>query len=218
MNKRSTTLTIRVGNVIPARKLRSLPTDADRIDYLRRKTYILSNRKDPPAPPPLIARFAKRPGAPPAELISPTPRELMVQEVATLAGEAELAIQGDYTVFISGANQIPNIVREIGRLRELTFRATGEGTGRSTDLDSFDSYYLHLFIWNHTRSEIVGAYRLAQSDRVLRNFGRRGLYTSTLFSCKRAFLERLSPALELGRSFVRIEDQKSYAALLLLWR
>jgi putative hemolysin len=140
------------------------------------------------------------------------------REIAALDQSALLIEQGDHAVYIGEANQMPNVVREIGRLRELTFRNSGEGTAAAIDLDPFDSYYLHLFIWNRPHREIVGAYRLGQSDRILRAVGKRGLYTGRLFSYGWRFLQRISPALELGRSFVRVEYQKSYTPLLLLWR
>jgi putative hemolysin len=103
-------------------------------------------------------------------------------------------------------------LREIGRLRELTFRAVGEGTGKSLDLDRFDGEYLHLFVWNASRNEVVGAYRLAGTDVV------RNLYTATLFKYDQRFLDETGPALELGRSFVRGEYQKGFAPLLALWK
>ena len=113
---------------------------------------------------------------------------------------------------------LPWTLRELGRLRERTFRAVGEGTGRSTDTDPFDAYYEHLFIWDREGREIVGAYRLGRTDLICRRLGKRGLYTSTLFEYHDLFLKLLGPALELGRSFVRAEHQKSFAPLLLLWR
>ena len=69
------------------------------------------------------------------------------------------------------------VLREIGRLRELSFRAASEGTGNSLDLDRFDAHYLHLFVWNEAASEIVGAYRLGRAEFEVRNFidGRRSL-------------------------------------------
>ena len=132
--------------------------------------------------------------------------------------ESVLLESGDFTVFLARAGQIPCLLREIGRLRELTFRQAHEGTGKACDLDGFDRHYLHLFIWNHAKQEVVGAYRLGQADYILPRFGKHGLYTSTLFNYKTALLERINPALELGRSFVRAEYQKNYAALLLLWK
>jgi len=110
------------------------------------------------------------------------------------------------------------VLREVGRLREITFRAAGEGTGKPLDLDEFDNYYLHLFVWHTRKQELVGAYRLARTDAVRRQHGAGGLYTATLFRFGDPFLERLGPALELGRSFIRQEYQKGFAPLLLLWK
>jgi putative hemolysin len=86
------------------------------------------------------------------------------------------------------------------------------------DLDRFDAHYLHLFIWNAEASEIVGAYRVGATDRILERHGRQGLYSSTLFDSRMEFFHRLGPALELGRSFVRPEYQRSFSPLLLLWK
>ena len=118
----------------------------------------------------------------------------------------------------ASAEQIPNILTEIGRLRELTFREVGEGTGRATDTDRFDLSYLHLFLWNTRKREIVGAYRFAPVDEILSRFGVRGLYTYSLFKYKRPFIEGLHDAIELGRSFVRREYQRNHAPLMLLWQ
>jgi putative hemolysin len=86
------------------------------------------------------------------------------------------------------------------------------------DLDEYDAHYLHLFVWNARKQELVGAYRLAGTDTVRKRFGVRGLYTASLFHYGDPFLDRLGPALELGRSFVRHEYQKGFAPLLLLWK
>ncbi len=94
-------------------------------------------------------------------------------------------------------------------LREITFRAAGEGSGSERDLDAFDGHYGHVVLWNRQQGEVVGAYRLGRTDQVLSRFGRKGLYTSTLFRLRAPFLARLGPALEMGRSFVRPEYQRS---------
>ncbi len=124
----------------------------------------------------------------------------------------------DFSVLLAKAREIPNVLHEIGRLREVTFRQVGEGTGKPIDLDRFDDHYWHLFVWNRHANEVAGAYRLGPSDEILARFGPKGFYTSQLFQWKRTFLDRISPALELGRSFVRPEYQKTYAPLLLLWK
>ena len=116
------------------------------------------------------------------------------------------------------ASEGPTLLQELGRLREITFRAAGEGTGRHRDLDRFDRYYWHLLLWNRTTQELVGAYRAGCTAEILTAHGIRGLYTSTLFRYDARLFGRLGPALELGRSFVRPEYQRQYAPLLLLWK
>jgi putative hemolysin len=119
---------------------------------------------------------------------------------------------------VAAAGQIPRALKEIGRLREIAFRQAGEGTGRAADLDAFDAYYQHLFVWNEQAREIVGAYRFAGTGEVIASMGVRGLYTNTLFRLTPSFYRGIQPALELGRSFVRPEYQKSFLPLLLLWK
>ena len=109
-------------------------------------------------------------------------------------------------------------MREIGRLREQTFRASGEGTGKARDLDRFDAYYTHLVLWNQERREIAGAYRICNVQHVLHRYGMRGLYTATLFRFQPKFFAKVGPALELGRSFVHLDYQRQYAPLLVLWK
>jgi putative hemolysin len=102
---------------------------------------------------------------------------------------------------------------------KLTFRGVNEGTGRARDLDRFDDYYLHLFVWNREKQEVVGAYRLGRTDVIVKRLGLHGLYTSTLFHYRKKLLDRINPALEMGRSFVRrgVSEELS-RSLLLLWK
>ena len=150
--------------------------------------------------------------------MGPVNPDILAAEVRSLPGDQALVESGELAVFHATMEQIPHLLFEIGRLRELTFREVGEGTGRELDLDRFDEYYHHIFIWNRVKKEVVGAYRLGQADEIAKRSGTDGLYTGTLFAFKPELLERLGPALELGRSFVRPEYQKSYAPLLLLWK
>ena len=151
-------------------------------------------------------------------LIAPRDPGLMADELAGLPEHSRLLTSGEFTVYEAKAGQIPLVLKEIGRLRELTFRKVGEGTGKSCDLDAFDKHYGHVFIWNHVKHEVAGAYRLGRTDEIWAEHGPEGLYVSTLFKLKPGFMHELGPALEMGRSFVRPEYQKNYNPLLLLWK
>jgi putative hemolysin len=216
LNKRGRRFEIRVGTLVPWRKIESYETDAELTAALRQRVYTLRHR----APAPHAAPGAAAAPAPAEQraIVPPVPPETLQAELAALPASC-LQVDGDeFQVYLARAPQIPNVLREIGRLREITFRATGEGTGAEIDLDRFDPYYLHLFVWNRRRAEIVGAYRLGESDIILDRYGKEGLYTSTLFQYKTTLLRKLGPALELGRSFVRIEYQRSFQPLMLLWK
>ncbi|HLK21146.1 MAG TPA: GNAT family N-acyltransferase [Bryobacteraceae bacterium] len=208
LNKANRRIEVRIGNPIAPAKLRTYQDDVAMTRYLRHRTYLLDDRKTPSAAP--KARYEQV-----AQLVMP---ELIAADIARLGADRTLVESGELTVLLARAAEIPNGLREIGRLRELTFREIGEGTGKSIDRDAFDDHYWHLFVWNKRQSEIVGAYRLGPSDEILPRAGVKGLYTSSLFHWNEGFLKRTGPALELGRSFVRAEYQKSYAPLLLLWK
>ena len=140
------------------------------------------------------------------------------EEVCKLKKEAELVTSGELTAYLAKAENIPELLKEIGRLREITFQLVGEGTGKETDLDKYDEYYEHLFIWSHEINEPVGAYRIGPTDEIVKEHGLNGLYTRSIFSYENALLKQLSPSIELGRSFVRPEFQKQHRPLMMLWK
>ena len=163
--------------------------------------------------------FADRsPPAGRAEIVAAVPKALLKAEVEALPAEQRLVESGHFSVHYARAGQFPWCLQEIGRLRELSFRGAGEGTGRASDIDLFDSYYLHVFVWDTQAAAIVGAYRLGLADELLSRSDKRGLYTHSLFQYGTRVLRALNPAIELGRSFVRVEYQRSFAPLMLLWR
>jgi putative hemolysin len=148
---------------------------------------------------------------------SENPR-LLTQEIQALAARHTLFAAGDYVVFVAQRQLVPRVMNEIGRLREISFRAVGEGTGKSRDIDAFDDWYLQLFVWQRKEQQLLGAYRLCMTDVVRQRQGDAGLYTKSLFSFDGAFLDELGPAVEMGRSFVRPELQGAGRVLALLWR
>jgi putative hemolysin len=215
LNKRDRTFPVRVGRPVPYQKLSEFSSDQEMTEYLRSRTYLLRNRNRRRSAYALWSHALKW------RVAVDVPRKDLNQleeELNALPPEQTLVDTKNDSVYLANAPQIPLILREIGRLREIAFRSVGEGTGRAIDLDRFDSYYLQLFVWNKRERQIVGAYRLGMTDLILADYGRKGLYTSTLFEYQDAFFNCIGPALELGRSFVRLECQGSLTALPLLWK
>jgi putative hemolysin len=217
LNKRGRRIEVHAGSAIAPEKLLAMPTAREQVEYLRWRTHLLAAREQfkPRTAVGLLRRATQGRQEPVA---APLPAADLVAEIAGLPDGSLLSRSGDLEAYAAPAIQIPNVLHELGRLREITFRAAGEGTGKPCDIDQFDSHYLHLFVWNARDHELVGAYRLAPTDVVRKRHGVQGLYTATLFRYGDSFLDRLGPAVELGRSFVRQEYQKGFAPLLLLWR
>jgi hypothetical protein len=142
----------------------------------------------------------------------------LAREVRELGSVHTLYASGDYVVMVAARAAIPHVMNEIGRLREVSFRAVGEGTGKARDLDDFDDWYQQLFVWQTSSQQVLGAYRLCMTDVVRRRQGDAGLYTLSLFDFQPGFLDELGPAIELGRSFVRLELQGAGRVLAFLWR
>jgi putative hemolysin len=210
---RGRTLRLRVGNPIPYNVLKGYDDPARATAYLRSRAYFLANRSEGTTPQSSLHDVScLRTVNPPAS------ERLLSEELAALPADCELAANTDFSVYLAESHRIPRMLDEIGRGREIAFRRVGEGTGRDSDLDRFDRYYHHLFLWSKADRRLAGAYRLAVTSDVLPRFGAAGLYTSTLFRFKPQFFQRLGPAVELGRSFIMPEYQRNYAALLLLWK
>ena len=196
---------LRVGRPIPYSRVCQFPDVSQLTAYLRIRTLALD----------VPARSAVRNAS---VVVRPLSQPAVAREVTSLPESHVLARSGQSVVYLARAEQIPTALREIGHLREIAFRAAGEGSGTECDLDRFDHHYRHLFVWNRARGEIVGAYRVALTDDILKRSGVHDLYTSTLFEYDRSLIEEIGPALELGRAFVRPEYQKDYSSLLLLWK
>jgi len=215
MNKRSKPVGVRIGAPLEAGRIQRFGDSREVMRHLRLRTLILGAGDDRPKKPKL---FPMQPPPRNEALVGAVHPDILAGEIAGLPQQQFLIASGAFDAVIATAAQIPLGLREIGRLRELTFRKAGEGTGRSCDLDRFDAHYLHLFLWDREARALAGAYRLGATDDILARFGSRGLYCQTLFKFAPNFFRRVSPALEMGRSFVAPDYQKSYSALLLLWK
>jgi len=217
LNQEGKRIEIRVGSPVQPDVLAALADDRRAIEYLRWRTYLLARRSKAETSWPIALR-SKIASKIQEQVAAPIPHEALASEIANLPADRCLAENSEMGVYLGMATEIPQLLQEVGRLRELTFRRAGEGTGKSRDLDSFDHYYWHVLLWHKTKQELVGAYRAGSTKEILAERGVAGLYTSTLFRYDERLFEKLGPALELGRSFVRPEYQRQYAPLLLLWK
>jgi putative hemolysin len=203
--RRGSTVSVNVGRPVAPAEL------ASRIDPASR-TALLRSRVDHLAKTP-----AEIEAHPPRSEPQPVARRGLAAAIeANIAaiGSSRLMESGVFQVYCAPASELPAILPEIGRLRELTFRGVGEGTGLARDVDRFDEVYEHLFVWDRERREIAGAYRVGATDVL----GVDNLYTHTLFDYDESLLRQIGPALELGRSFVQPDYQRDFSPLLLLWK
>jgi len=217
LQQREKDVQIRIGKAIPSELITNLYNDEEATEYLRLRTYLLSYRGKKPISLPSRMRsalFCK----PQEQIASEVPTRFVANDIAALPAKRLLVENADFAVYVARASELPHALDELGRLREITFRAAGEGTGRDVDLDEFDAYYWHLLLWNKERQELAGAYRAGNSDEIIHAHGIKGLYTNTVFRYDEQLFLKVGSALELGRSFVRPEYQRQYAPLLLLWK
>jgi len=155
----------------------------------------------------------------PPEVAPPGDAEELRGEVQALAaGSGRLFEQGRYTALRFQRFQAPALFHELSRLREITFRAAGQGGGAAVDVTLEDDYYHQVILWDREQSRLVGAYRLGLTEEVIRERGHEALYLSHVFHMDPAFFEKIGPAVELTRSFVHPDYQKEPLALALLWK
>lgn len=214
-NKKGYTIKIRIGKPVTPKEIQTLESPERMLSYLRAKTYSLGSGIE-------IKKFFNRKllsiSKKIEEIVPETSAELIEQEVEQLRESKLVMSEKNYDVFISDASSMPNIIHEIGRLREITFREVGEGTNAKIDLDDYDVYYHHLFIWDREGKKIVGAYRVGKGDEIFFKYGIKGFYISNLFNIRSALFPIMQEGLELGRSFVRKEYQQKPLPLFLLWK
>ena len=212
LNKRKKIIKLHIGQNISYSELSSLSSDEAMTYYLRMNTYLLSGQ--------VKNRYGIEKNKPlhmdPIAL--PVSKHLLQQDINALSSKHLLLNKDNLSVYCVCAQNIPHILDEIGRLREITFRLVSEGTGKSYDLDDYDKHYLHMFIWNHDSQEAIGAYRLGLVNKLLKKSGISALYTRSLFQYDKAFIESMGNSIEMGRSFIRHEYQRSITSLLMLWK
>ncbi len=204
---------LRIGNPLTEKELARFSSVDDLARFLRAKTYSIGSgvsvRREH-FKPLLFPRTPK-------PIIAPIATDVLEQELGALA-DKRLNTQGEFDLYLAPSGRIPHMLREIGRLREVTFRAVEEGTNKAVDLDEFDHYYDHLFVWDREKKKLAGAYRVGDGRVIMDRYGKRGFYLNTLFRMGSPMRRVLSASFELGRSFVATEYQRHRLPLYMLWR
>lgn len=209
---------VRIGNPISVEDVAEHESLESLTKFLRKKTYVLANpfqKKTLLENIPKKLKFPK----PPRKITGAISVEAMEAEMQNLRIQDKRLLESkNYEVFLTQAGLIPNVLQEIGRLREITFREVGEGTNKPTDLDKFDSYYQHMFLWDNDARKIVGAYRMGMGSEIFPRFGINGFYLQELFRFEPELFEMMSTSIEMGRAFIIKDYQLRPMPLFLLWK
>ena len=225
VNKREKPIKIRIGRPVTPKILNEYETPKELGEFLRKKVYMMKSyfedRKS-------VAEFLK------VKNLNISPKEeVVVQNIIDETPLTEILADrenlrkkdgkmlfsyGDYEVYFTKFDEIPAMMREIGRQRELTFRAVGEGTNLPFDLDEYDKHYHHLILWDNVAQKIAGAYRMALGSEVMKNYGIKGFYTNSLFDFDQELQPFFKKVIEMGRAYISIEYQQKPLPLFLLWR
>ncbi len=213
-NKKHKKIRIRIGNPVSVKEQESFSDISTFGRYLRAKTYALGSVLE-------VTKFFRpriNRNKKPEAIAAPIEPGLILDEITKIREEYTLFSSDQFDVFCTPSTEIPQIMLELGRLREITFREVGEGTNHSMDLDEYDLYYNQLFVWDNQEERIVGAYRVGKGEEILRRYGVKGFYLQSLFRMNRRFHPTLRQSLELGRSFIIKEYQRRPMPLFLLWK
>ena len=213
-NKKNKIIHVRIGQPITVKEQNQFKDISQYGRYLRAKTYALGTSFE-------VGKFFQaglKPDKSMQKVIAPVSGSKIQDEISSLGDEYLLFKSQNYTVYCVHSLRIPNILTEIDRLREITFRDVGEGTNRNIDIDEFDLYYHQLFIWDEEKKMIVGAYRVGKGKDILAQYGKKGFYIQSLFKIKNSFSRILEKSIELGRSFIVKEYQRKPLPLFLLWK
>ena len=221
LTQKQRTINVRIGKPITVAMQEEYKQLDAFTDFLRKKTYILANafQQDKKLLPlPKVLKVNKS-AATPKQIEAPIAPTLIEQEIAYITKkDYRLLKNNNYEVFLAPYAEIPNIIKEIGRLREITFREVGEGTNASSDLDKFDTYYHHLFLWDNDAKRLVGAYRMGLGAEIFPKYGIEGFYTHDLFRFEPELYDMMSKTIEMGRAFIVSEYQQKPMPLFLLWK
>lgn len=220
LTQKDRVIKVRIGKPISVAEQNEHQSIEEYSEFLRRKTYMLANSFDDEESKLLnpVNLNLKTP-KPPKQIVKPANHEEILKEIEELKnGDYRLTQSKNYQVFFVSADKIPNILHEIGRLREITFREVGEGTNESIDLDQYDNYYHHMFLWDDDAQVIAGAYRMGLGSEIYPKYGIEGFYLQDLFRFEPELYDMMSKSIEMGRAFIIKEYQQKPMPLFLLWK
>ncbi|MTH18020.1 lysophospholipid acyltransferase family protein [Flavobacterium sp. LC2016-01] len=217
LTQKDRVIKVRIGKPISVNEQNEIESFEEYSEFLRKKTYMLANpfEKDTK----LIDTASLKIPKAPKKIATPANESKMIAEVDALRNsDCRLLQSKNYEVFFATAKSIPNILHEIGRLREITFREVGEGTNESIDLDQYDQYYHHMFLWDDETKKIAGAYRMGLGAEIYPKYGIEGFYLTDLFRFEQELHDMMHKSIEMGRAFIIREYQQKPMPLFLLWK
>lgn len=210
LNKRGKTLEVNTGYPISFSGHSKSIHDKKRSQLCRVMSYAQANEWNQPWKPSEITKMMD---------VAPAPSGSKLQEeILNLDPKHILLDTNSYLAFYANKKQIPKIFAEVARLRELTYRDHEEGSGKPEDSDQFDETYTQLVLFDSAKQKVAGAYRFGQTDLILKDQGIGGLYLNKMFDLQSGFLDPNTPSLEMGRSFLAKDYQRSIHGLHFLWK
>ena len=218
LSQKNRVIKVRIGKPISVKDQQEYKDISSFYEYLRKKTYMLANPFEKKTQNILSTQNLKI-AIPPKKIISQKNIQGCIKEVASLRKNGKRLLESkNYEVFFASAKEIPNLLQEIGRLREITFRDIGEGTNKAIDIDKFDKYYHHLFLWDQEVKALVGSYRMGLGKDIYKKHGIAGFYIQTLFRLEPELHGMMEQTIEMGRAFIIKEYQQKPMPLFLLWK
>ena len=217
MHQGGRVIKVRIGKPISVKDQNEFTTLPAFHEFIRKKTYMLANPFEKAHK--LISRQKIKIKKAIKEISPQRNSTLFIAEVDALRETNSRLLQSkNYEVFFASAKDIPHLIQEIGRLREITFRAVGEVTNKEVDLDTFDNYYHHLLLWDAVAEKLVGAYRMGLGKEIYKKYGIKGFYVQSLFRIEPELHQMMDNTIEMGRAFIIDEYQQKPMPLFLLWK
>jgi putative hemolysin len=218
LTQKQRVIKVRIGHPISVKDQNEHVTIETLTEFLRKKTYVLANPFEKKKLIDSLPKTIKIPKSP-KKIAGAAPIQPIIDEIEGLRqSDCRLLESKNYEVYLAQAARMPQVLQEIGRLREITFREVGEGTNNATDLDQFDAYYHHLFLWDREQQKIAGAYRMGLGEDIYRAYGIDGFYLQKLFRFEPELFDFMSQSIEMGRAFVVKSYQQRPMPLFLLWK